>query len=57
MSEAFESIASDLDYPMFIVTAAGRGEREGCLHLSWEEGVRCSLERPLARLVGGLDVI
>ena len=41
----------------FVGAYAVPGERERCLHLSWEEGVRCSLERPLARLVGGLDVI
>jgi flavin reductase (DIM6/NTAB) family NADH-FMN oxidoreductase RutF len=28
---AFESIAGELDYPVFIVTAAARGERDGCL--------------------------
>jgi len=29
--EAFDAVAGDLDYPMFIVTAAAGGERAGCL--------------------------
>jgi flavin reductase (DIM6/NTAB) family NADH-FMN oxidoreductase RutF len=31
VNEAFDSLAGGLDYPMFIVTAAARGERDGCL--------------------------
>jgi len=29
--EAFNAVVDDLDYPMFIVTAAAGGERAGCL--------------------------
>ncbi|HEY3020115.1 MAG TPA: flavin reductase, partial [Solirubrobacteraceae bacterium] len=29
--EAFNAVVGDLDYPMFIVTAAAAGERAGCL--------------------------
>ncbi|MBV9659848.1 MAG: flavin reductase [Acidimicrobiales bacterium] len=29
--ESFDRLVSDLDYPMFIVTVAARGERAGCL--------------------------
>jgi flavin reductase (DIM6/NTAB) family NADH-FMN oxidoreductase RutF len=29
--ESFHTLVSDLDYPMFIVTAAAHGERAGCL--------------------------
>ena len=29
--EAFEALVGELDYPMMIVTAAGHGERGGCL--------------------------
>jgi flavin reductase (DIM6/NTAB) family NADH-FMN oxidoreductase RutF len=29
--EAFESLVGELDYPMFIVTAARGGDRDGCL--------------------------
>jgi flavin reductase (DIM6/NTAB) family NADH-FMN oxidoreductase RutF len=43
VSEAFESIAGGLDYPMFIVTAAGRGERDGCL-LAF--ATQCSIHPP-----------
>jgi flavin reductase (DIM6/NTAB) family NADH-FMN oxidoreductase RutF len=31
VSDAFAAIAGELDYPMYIVTAAGGGERDGCL--------------------------
>jgi flavin reductase (DIM6/NTAB) family NADH-FMN oxidoreductase RutF len=30
-TEVFDALAGDLDYPMFIVTVAARGERAGCL--------------------------
>jgi flavin reductase (DIM6/NTAB) family NADH-FMN oxidoreductase RutF len=30
-SEVFNALAGDLDYPMFIVTVAAHGERDGCL--------------------------
>jgi flavin reductase (DIM6/NTAB) family NADH-FMN oxidoreductase RutF len=29
--DAFHELVSGIDYPMFIVTAAGRGQRDGCL--------------------------
>jgi flavin reductase (DIM6/NTAB) family NADH-FMN oxidoreductase RutF len=29
--QAFEALVGELDYPMYIVTAAHRGERDGCL--------------------------
>jgi flavin reductase (DIM6/NTAB) family NADH-FMN oxidoreductase RutF len=31
MTTAFESLTSGLEYPMFVVTAAADGERNGCL--------------------------
>jgi flavin reductase (DIM6/NTAB) family NADH-FMN oxidoreductase RutF len=31
VSDAFNAVAGDLDYPMFIVTAAANGEHDGCL--------------------------
>ena len=31
MSGAFNAVVSDIDHPMFVVTAAGGGERDGCL--------------------------
>ena len=31
MESTFNSLVSDLDYPMFIVTACADGERAGCL--------------------------
>lgn len=30
-TEAFDALTADLEYPMFIVTAAADGERNGCL--------------------------
>jgi flavin reductase (DIM6/NTAB) family NADH-FMN oxidoreductase RutF len=31
VNEAFDQLVGQLDYPMFIVTAASGGERDGCL--------------------------
>jgi len=31
VAETFDALVGGLDYPMFIVTAAAGGEREGCL--------------------------
>jgi flavin reductase (DIM6/NTAB) family NADH-FMN oxidoreductase RutF len=31
VSDGFDGLVSELDYPMFIVTAAAEGERDGCL--------------------------
>jgi len=41
--EAFESLVGELDYPMFIVTAAGRGDRDGCLVAF---ATQCSIHPP-----------
>lgn len=30
-TSAFDDFVADLDYPVFVVTAAGAGERDGCL--------------------------
>jgi flavin reductase (DIM6/NTAB) family NADH-FMN oxidoreductase RutF len=43
VSDAFAGIAGDLDYPMFIVTAAARGERDGCLV---GFATQCSIDPP-----------
>jgi flavin reductase (DIM6/NTAB) family NADH-FMN oxidoreductase RutF len=43
VSDAFAALVADLDYPMFIVTAAGRGERDGCL-LAF--ATQCSIDPP-----------
>ena len=43
MSDAFAAIAGELDYPMFIVTAAGGGERDGCLV---GFATQCSIDPP-----------
>jgi flavin reductase (DIM6/NTAB) family NADH-FMN oxidoreductase RutF len=44
---AFEEIAAELDYPMYVVTAAAGGERSGCLV---GFGTQCSID-PLRFLV------
>jgi flavin reductase (DIM6/NTAB) family NADH-FMN oxidoreductase RutF len=31
VTDTFARLVGDLDYPLFIVTAAGRGERDGCV--------------------------
>jgi flavin reductase (DIM6/NTAB) family NADH-FMN oxidoreductase RutF len=38
---AFEDIAAELDYPMYVVTAAADGERSGCLV---GFGTQCSID-------------
>jgi flavin reductase (DIM6/NTAB) family NADH-FMN oxidoreductase RutF len=43
VSDAFARLAGELDYPMFIVTAAGRGERDGCLV---GFATQCSIDPP-----------
>ena len=42
-TEAFDALTSGLDYPMFIVTAAAGGERNGCLV---GFATQCSMEPP-----------
>jgi flavin reductase (DIM6/NTAB) family NADH-FMN oxidoreductase RutF len=42
-TEAFESLTSGLEYPMFVVTAAANGERNGCLV---GFATQCSIEPP-----------
>jgi flavin reductase (DIM6/NTAB) family NADH-FMN oxidoreductase RutF len=40
-ADAFEGIAAELDYPMYVVTAAAGGERSGCLA---GFGTQCSID-------------
>jgi flavin reductase (DIM6/NTAB) family NADH-FMN oxidoreductase RutF len=40
-TDTFEGIAAELDYPMYIVTAAAGGERSGCLA---GFGTQCSID-------------
>jgi flavin reductase (DIM6/NTAB) family NADH-FMN oxidoreductase RutF len=42
-SDTFNALVADLDYPMFIVTAAGGGERAGCLV---GFATQCSIDPP-----------
>jgi flavin reductase (DIM6/NTAB) family NADH-FMN oxidoreductase RutF len=42
-TEAFEALTSGLEYPMFIVTAAADGERNGCLV---GFATQCSIDPP-----------
>jgi flavin reductase (DIM6/NTAB) family NADH-FMN oxidoreductase RutF len=43
VSDAFGALAGDLDYPMFIVTAASGGEADGCLV---GFATQCSIDPP-----------
>src|SRR5919106_3236677 len=42
-TDTFNALVADLDYPMFIVTAAGGGERAGCLV---GFATQCSIDPP-----------